>query len=1008
MAGMCHAGKPAHLRCHAITVPGQRLNPGRARVLPNIKTAGFAKVALAFRYDRRRRGADSFRLVVVAALGQWWWVLPRVLRFALFAWMLPAAVFAATPWPHEVSDLPPDPAVIWGRLDNGLRYAIRPNAEPKGRASLRLVVLAGSLHETEEQRGLAHFVEHMAFNGTRLYPKETLTGVLQKFGMASGADANAATSFLTTVYRLEMPVAQAGRLAEGLQVLREFADGVTFDDEEVARERGVIESERLARNTESVRTGDAMRKFLFPDGLLGKRSPIGTSEVIRNATPDGLRAFYSAWYRADNMLVMVVGDFDAAVVEAELRGRFASLAAPATPLPAIEAVRLPAPAETIAHYYRDNEAKGAVSVRFFAHTPTTDDNRARRVAGIARQVSFSSMDLRLQSARLREGNKFGVMDVNVDSSPLYQEAVFRIDANGRHWRDAVTRGEQELRRALTHGFTAAEINEVNVRALTSFEHAVRTAATRSSGSLVDSLVDSVLRRRVFTTPETNLELVRAGLAAATPAASLEAFRGAWGQGKPRIFVSGTLPANVNAEQVARTARDSARKRVAPPGETAVAEFGYTDFGPPGKVARREHIADLDIHCVEFANGVKLNLKFTRFSAGSMLFAARFGGGWAGEPAKKPGLRFLMGHGFAALGLGRHKRDALNHLSAGVVASFQLGQDEEAFTAEGSADRDGAARWMQLLTAYLNDPGWHKEELPEIQKRFANNFTQRQRDTNLALSDHLFSRLSSRDARYTTPNFKEVSRYSVADLRAWVEPQLKAGPLEIGVVGDFDVEEMIELAASTVGCLPPRGPAPAIAPVKFVTTSDSQPLKVNATTRNGSVLVVWALPSAHEHADRRRDSLLAEILENRLVSRIREEMGATYAPSCSVWRSQVQRKDGYLIASLTCEPAEAQRVAEAVRQVADELSRGPITGEELERARQPAIQAEPARMANNAYWLNNAVLKAQSQPKGLDFPRTALPDLERLTPADMAAHAAQVLPAGRAGVFTAVPNAAGKK
>jgi zinc protease len=954
-----------------------------------------------------REGGGCFRLVVAAAMGQSLGVSPRAVRPVLLAWLLSSAAFAATPWPHEVSDLPPDPGVIWGRLDNGLRYAIRPNAEPKGHASLRLVVLAGSLHETGEQRGLAHFVEHMAFNGTRLYPKETLTGVLQKYGMASGADANAATSLLTTIYRLEMPVTQAGRLAEGLQVLREFADGVTFDAEEVARERGVIESERLARNTEPARTFDALRKFLFPDSRHGDRSPIGLAEVIRGATPEGLRAFYDQWYRADNMIVVVVGDFSAAAVEAELRERFASLATPPSPLPILEPVRLP-PAEMAVQHYRDNESKGAVSVRLFAFTPAAADRRAQRLAVIARQVAFNALDLRLQSLRLREGKKFGAMDARYEDSVLYGEAMLRVDANGRHWRDAATRAEQELRRALTHGFTGTEIKEVNIRMLAAFEHASRTAPTRASRGLADSLAASISLQRVFTTPETNLELMREGLAVSTPATCLEAFRQAWGPGQPRVFIDGTLPAGVGPPQVAAAIREGMRKRVTLVGETAAAEFAYTDFGPAGTIAKRTHIPDLDIHCVEFANGVRLNLKSTRFSTGSMQFAARFGGGWASEPANKPGLRALMGHGFAALGLGRHKREALNHLSAGVVASFNLGQDEDAFKAEGAADGAGAARWMQLLAAYLSDPGWHKEELPEIRQRIVNTTSQRRRDTGQALDDHLFGQFSSRDPRYTWPVIKTVLGYSVADLRAWLEPQLRSGPLEIGVVGDFNVDEMIELAAGTVGCLPRRGPPPAIAPVKFVAVSDKKPLTVDATTRSGAVRVVWALPSAHTHADQRRDNLLAELLENRLVRRIREEMGATYSPNCGTWRSEVQRNSGYLVAALTCAPAETQRVAEAVRQAADELSRGPVTDEEFERARQPHIQATPAQMENNDYWLDSAVLKAQSQPEGLDYPRTRLSDLEQLTPADMAAHAAQVLPAGRAALFTAVPGATGKK
>jgi zinc protease len=526
--------------------------------------------------------------------------------------------------------------------------------------------------------------------------------------------------------------------------------------------------------------------------------------------------------------------------------------------------------------------------------------------------------------------------------------------------------------------------------------------------MADGLAASILNHRVFVTPETSLELVRAGLAAATPAACLEGFREAWVAGQPRIFVSGTLPGGIGAVQVAAAARESLRKRVDPARETAADEFAYTDFGPPGTIAQRTHIADLDIHCVEFANGVKLNLKATDFAPDSIRFAARFGSGWTGEPADKRGLRMLMGHGFTALGLGRHKREALNHLSAGVIASFAVGMNENAFTADGSTDGAGAARWLRLLTASLSDPGWHKEELPEIRQRIIFTFEQRDQNTTQALADYLYGKLTGHDPRYARPDFKRVLGYSVADLRAWVEPQLQSGPLEIGIVGDFEPEEMIELAARTVGCLPRRGGPAPVRPVKFDPLPKPKPLTVNATTRSGAVQVAWALPAIHGHADLRRESVLAETLENRLVARIREEMGATYAPAAGVWRSGLQRANGYLIVSLTCEPGDTQRVAEAVRQVADDLARGRVSEEELDRARQPQIQAIPAQMKNNGFWLHGAVLQAQSRPEVLDLPRTRLSDLTQMTADDITALAARVLPAANAALFTAVPAPPKKK
>ncbi|MBP6507125.1 MAG: insulinase family protein, partial [Opitutaceae bacterium] len=175
-------------------------------------------------------------------------MIGRRLVLAFFGFLIGHGAAAAAGWPQAPSDLAPDPAIQFGTLPNGLRYAIKPNAEPRGRTVLRLLVLAGSLHEQEDQRGLAHFVEHMAFNGTRLYPHETLQAALQRHGFAFGADVSAFTFLTHTIYGLEAPSTNPERLDEAFAVLREFADGQTFDPEEIDRERGVIASERRTRD----------------------------------------------------------------------------------------------------------------------------------------------------------------------------------------------------------------------------------------------------------------------------------------------------------------------------------------------------------------------------------------------------------------------------------------------------------------------------------------------------------------------------------------------------------------------------------------------------------------------------------------------------------------------------------------------------------------------------------------------------------------------------------------
>ena len=224
---------------------------------------------------------------------------PFLLLLALLGGV-PFVIGAEPPsFAHEHSDIQPDPAIRFGKLPNGLRYAIAANAEPKGRASLRLLVEAGSLHETEEQRGLAHFLEHMAFNGSVHYPPGTLIEFFQRMGMNFGGDTNASTSFDRTLYLIELADTKDATLAEGFRVFSDYAGGLLLQPAELDRERGIILSEKRARDSVSFRTFVAQFEQLLESTLFPKRMPIGLTEVIEKSPREQFVDFYDAWYRPE-------------------------------------------------------------------------------------------------------------------------------------------------------------------------------------------------------------------------------------------------------------------------------------------------------------------------------------------------------------------------------------------------------------------------------------------------------------------------------------------------------------------------------------------------------------------------------------------------------------------------------------------------------------------------------------------------------------------------------------
>src|SRR5436190_19373574 len=227
--------------------------------------------------------------------------------------------------------IPVDPLITVGTLPNGLRYYVRENRLPQARAELRLVVKAGSVLEDEDQRGLAHFVEHMSFNGTLHFPKQDITNFMQSLGMRFGAHVNAHTSFDETVYELQIPTRNPVVIERSLTILEDFAHNVSFDPTEIDKERGVILEEWPLGLGAGERIQDAQFPILLKGSRYAERLPIGKPEIIQNVSHDRLKQFYTDWYRPDLMAVVAVGDFDKSAIEAQIKSRFGAIPAPTSP-----------------------------------------------------------------------------------------------------------------------------------------------------------------------------------------------------------------------------------------------------------------------------------------------------------------------------------------------------------------------------------------------------------------------------------------------------------------------------------------------------------------------------------------------------------------------------------------------------------------------------------------------------------------------------------------------------
>jgi zinc protease len=898
------------------------------------------------------------------------------------------AALAAAPFPQAASDLKPDPAARFGALPNGFRYVILPNREPRGRAALRLLVLSGSLEEREDQRGLAHFLEHMAFNGSTHYPPGTLVEYFQRLGMSFGGDTNAYTSFDRTVYKIALPNTRPASVADGLRVFADFAGGLLLKPEMIQKERGIILSEKRDRDSVDYRQFVASFEFLLGDSLFPRRLPIGLKPVIEGAQRDRFADLYDTWYRPERMVLTVVGDVDPSAVEPQIVAAFTGLRnrAPARPDPDLGHIAVALGLRSAFHAEPEAPAT-TVSIDAIVPYSYLPDTSALRLRHLPRDLAVAMLNRRLAILSKKEGAPFIRGEASVgENFNFVHDAGIQLDCVPGQWQAALAVGEQELRRALQSGFTAAELREAVANSTNDLRQAAATAPTRRSDDLSDELIESLVQKTVFTHPSADLALLAPALARVTPGDCAQALRLAFGAPGRYVLVSGN--AVIPGDPVAAIVRAYERSRsvaVKPPEARSDAAFGYTDFGPPGRLTAQRHVGDLDLTLATFANGVRANIKKTDFETHRIRLRVRVGAGRLVERADQPGLAFFSNLTFAAGGLGRHSADDLERILAGRTVSLQFSTGDDALVFGASTNREDLLLQLQLITAFLTDPGYRPEALRVARKDLDEMYNQLDHVTEGPLETEIPRLLASGDTRFGLPPRSVVQSRTLREEEAWLAPQFATGPIEIGIVGDVEPAEALAAVARTLGALPPRAPKPAYAAerrVRFPAEPFARNLAVPSEIPKAVVALYWPTSDARDIRRTRRLGLLAEVFNDRLRVKIREQLGGAYSPEAASEPSDTFTDYGTLLVEILVAPDRAQEIARSALAIAGDLRANGVTPDELDRAKKPILTSIRETVRTNPYWLGAVLSSCQEFPQRLDWARSRQTDIESITKADL--------------------------
>jgi zinc protease len=910
-------------------------------------------------------------------------------------------------WVHAQSDIAPDPAVRFGQLANGMRYAILKNDTPAHQTAIRLRIGSGSTEERDDQQGLAHFLEHMAFKGSTHVPEGEMIKLLERRGLAFGPDTNAQTGFTETVFMLDLPESDPATLDLGLMLMRETASELTLSQSAMNPERGVVLSEERLRDTPDYEVLKKQLQFQLLGQLAPNRFPIGKPDILKTAPVSLIRDYYAANYRPDRAQLIVVGDIDPEAIEAQIRAKFSSWTGvgPETKTPDYGHIAVRGPQAQLIVQPGAHASVSLSWVKPFENTPETEAKDQRQMR---EQIAVAVLNRRLERAAREEDAPFISAEAGVsDDLKSARVTSLRLTPKPGAWKQGLTAAIRVQRQAAQFGATQAEVDREITEMRTEFQTAAAGAATRRTPDIANELVRSIDDGEVFTSPAQDLARFDRDVKTITAADISKALRTLFdGQG-PLLSVASPDP--IAGGQATVQAAFAAAETAPIAADVAVGDkaWPYVRFGEPGALNSQRQAADLGVTFVTFSNGVRLNIKPTDFRKDQVLVSVRLGEGRLDLPKDRK-TEIWADQALILGGLGKITLEDMEQVLADKLISTNVALMDDSLALGGATRPKDLDTEMQVLAAYVSDAAFRPSAFERVRESWATQLDQLDATPQGVLARDLARLEHSGDPRWGLPTQADVKDATPAAFAALLRPILATAPLEVDVVGDVNTDAVIRAVGETFGALPPRPapapPTPAQLAVRFPSPV-AAPVALTHAGRADQAIALQAWPSAGLFADpqaARVVNVAAEVLEMRLIDRVRFAEGATYSPAVNSSPSDVFPTYGVVSASVETPPAKIAGFYAALREItADLIAHGP-TADELNRALKPRIETLAKAQQTNEYWLT-WLAGSEQDPRRLQVVRDTLPGYRKITAEQVQAAAARDLTEGKAWRLTVTPK-----
>ncbi len=865
--------------------------------------------------------------------------------------------------------LPFDPDYRVGKLDNGLTYYIKENARPANRAELWLLVHAGSMQEEPDQNGLAHYVEHMAFNGTDHFPDKGIIDFLQGIGMEFGPDINAWTSYNETVYTLtNVPVEDPAYIDTSMNILSDWARYVSFLDEEVELERGVIREEWRSRNSSMSRIRDSINEVLYEGSKYANHNVIGDIDVINDAPPQRLRDFYQNWYRPDLQAVVIIGDVDTDMVEAKIKEYFDYMEVPEEALPRKEQ-HIPDHEETKYVILTDPEATSIRLQYYYKHdrrppNRTYGDMRE----GLVRSLGFSMINERISERSQKEEDPMSYGFWNYGNL-MPEKAELRMFASPRDGKvlQVVTLMQEEMHRALQHGFTEAELEEIKTILMRDAQRSVLEKDTRRNRRLCFSARSAFFNDMVILSPEDRYAFYQQVVDGITTQEIHEAIKPLMIPNNRVVSLSGPENADLPTAREIEERVKAAEEKTYHSYETFESIVDLLPVKPePGKILKTEAVEEPEFEKWTLSNGMIVYVKFADFDEDEFsLQMTSYGGSSLHELEAELPLRVAIGAARES-GLGEATSLQLTRYMRGKqgFAAMSSGLYTDMGYVFGGSIRylEDNLKWLHLA---FTQPRIDRKGYNKYMARQESFYKNRHKNPRSLMSDSMRELRNDGHPRMKVNSWEDFEKmeYGPEMLELYKERFDNPGRFKLFLVGNFNREELKEQLEAYVASIPGEAEESSFRDlgIRPINTRKEKTMYIPMVTPKANVNIEFFGEIEDTHENAVLMGAVTSILRNSMRETIREDEGGTYGVRTGGSISDVPVEEYFYYVSFETDPERVDELKELVYLELDSLRNGHVKERYLEEYREAYRKGRSENLEEPRTWISMMSAYAQNQP-----------------------------------------------